>query len=271
MYKKMRDADQKDLDELNNKLDRNWELRQQMAREGTQLPQSALDLLETSGIQLDENGNPQVIDGRFDVPKPPGLGEAPTITPAAPVGADAPASAPAPAPGRGSGRNEGGQQMSFSPASGSGLTGDWAKAARAVAATESGPWGYDAMNQGGYDGGYGAINSGAYAERLGNGRPLTDMTINEVMQVQSGWNDRSITDKQWRDRGGVWAAGAYQFIPSTLASVVKKSGIDPNSKFDANTQDALFKFHAKQVGSFQPWWGTHGKGIEGEYAHLFRS
>ena len=255
MWKKMDDKEQLEIDKLNEKLDANFALRQQLAKQGNQLPQSALDLLDASGIKLDENGNPSVIPGHFDVEKPPGMQDAPTPTPAAPVGKT---------PETGSS----GQKVSFAPQSMS-LTGDWAAAAKAVGATEGGRWGYDAMNQGGYDGGYGAINSGSYAQKLGNGRPLTDLTINEVMAKQSGWNDRSITDQQWRDRGGLWAAGNYQFIPSTLASVVKKSGIDPNSKFDAKTQDALFKFHAKDVGSFQPWWGTHGKDLERQYAHLF--
>jgi len=154
------------------------------------------------------------------------------------------------------------------------LTGRNLEIAKAIGDTEGGKWGYDAVNQGGTHGGYKAINSGSYTD-LSGGTPLTSLSIAEVMQRQSGWNDRSITDAQWRASGKgkdskIWAAGYFQFIPSTLSSVVKSSGIDVNRKFDKAAQQELFYHHARNVGSFQPWWGTHGKGYETKYADFFK-
>ena len=246
MWKKMRDKDQKALDDLNDKLDRNFQQRQQMAMQGTQLPQSALDLLRESGIQLDESGNPSVMPGHFDVEKPPGMKDVPAPAPAAPV-----------------------QKMSYTPGSGQDyLTGDWLKAAQEVLSLEA-SGNYNAYNQGGRTE-FEPINSGDY--KADWGRDMTSMTINEVMEKQSGWNDRSITDAQWRASapGKIHAAGGFQFIGPTLPGVVRRAGIDPNSKFDIPTQQKLFKFHALEVGGFHPWSATKGKGLEQKYAHLFR-
>lgn len=154
------------------------------------------------------------------------------------------------------------------------LSGKNLEVAEAIGATEGGKWGYDAVNQGGTAGGYKSINPGDYTT-LSGGTPLTSLSIAEVMQRQSGWNDRSITDAQWRASGKgkdskIWAAGYFQFIPSTLQSVVKSSGIDVNRPFDKSAQQELFYHHARNVGSFQPWWGTHGKGYESKYGDFFK-
>jgi len=153
------------------------------------------------------------------------------------------------------------------------LSGRNLEIAEAIGRTEGGKWGYDAINQGGTHGGYKAINSGSYTALAGI--PLTSLTIKEVMERQSGWDDRSITDAQWRASGKgkdskIWAAGYFQFIPKTLKSVVSSSGIDVNRKFDKAAQQELFYHHARNVGSFQPWWGTHNKGYETKYADFFK-
>ena len=69
------------------------------------------------------------------------------------------------------------------------------------------------------------------------GRELTSMTIQEIMDLQS--DDGSLTNDQWRDQGRLHAVGRYQFIGSTLRSLVEKSGIDPNTQFVPEVQDAL--------------------------------
>ena len=83
---------------------------------------------------------------------------------------------------------------------------------------------YDAYNLGGSNGGrtpYGSgdSNDGRF------GKPLSQMTIAEVMQLGSS--------------GQIFAAGAYQFIPSTLRETVQYAGISPDTMFDAETQDFL--------------------------------
>ena len=81
---------------------------------------------------------------------------------------------------------------------------------------------YDAMNTGGEDEGrvaFGSANSKDVLEK-----PLTQMTLAEVMEVQ-------------KDR--VWAAGAYQIIPGTLKELVRQLGLDLDAKFDKQMQDSL--------------------------------
>lgn len=94
-----------------------------------------------------------------------------------------------------------------------------------VAAFESASHGeYDAMNTGGTGIGpnnqaYGSANS---CDVTGC---LSSMTIGEVMKLQS--------------QGKVFAAGRYQFIPSTLLETAKAMNIPLDTPFDAATQDAL--------------------------------
>ena len=95
-----------------------------------------------------------------------------------------------------------------------------------VAAVESESYGgYDAMNTGGSGWGtsntaYGSANSADVFDR-----PLSQMTLGEVMNLQRS--------------GQVFAAGRYQFIPETLEQTSRELGLDPNTPFDASTQDAL--------------------------------
>lgn len=125
-----------------------------------------------------------------------------------------------------------------------------------LAKYESGAWGYDAYNQGGADDGRRVVGkSGAYSQSgLGDGRALTQMTVAEVMQAQSGYNDGSITDAQWRAQGGIWTAGRYQFIGPTLKGLVERYGIPPNVLFDEKLQDYLALRYMQESG-ISPWVG----------------
>jgi hypothetical protein len=103
--------------------------------------------------------------------------------------------------------------------------------------------GYDAVNQYGADDGHSTGKElGMYSGRFSQmsqhgGRELTSLTIQEIMDLQS--DDGSMTNTQWRDQGRLHAVGRYQFIGSTLRSLVEKSGIDPNTRFVPQVQDAL--------------------------------
>lgn len=60
--------------------------------------------------------------------------------------------------------------------------------------------------------------------------PLSNMTIGEVMAVQKHYTDQGSPSS---------AAGAYQFLRPTLASLVKSGVVSLNDKFDQDTQDKL--------------------------------
>ena len=118
--------------------------------------------------------------------------------------------------------------------------------ASAVRQVEVGDLGYDGFNQFGDAGGHSNRGTGGrYGEKFGTS--LTSMSIADVMSKQSRHNDKSLSDTDWQSSGGIWAAGAYQFIPETLKGVVQRSGIDVNRPFDKTTQDELFKFHAGEI------------------------
>jgi len=176
----------------------------------------------------------------------------------------------------------GSQNMTFSPpqngggsnTSTSSLTGYWKTIADGVAQYESGQWGYDAFNQSGSKGGNSNDGTGgSYQQKFG--KNLTNMTIAEVMDLQSGnhdWNKYPTMDS-WYKAGKIHAAGRYQFIGDTLKGVVARSGIDVSRKFDASAQDELFKFHATEVGGLQPWVGAKHLGSQklSEYNSFIRN
>ena len=84
--------------------------------------------------------------------------------------------------------------------------------------------GYDSLNTGGTDGGHTAYGSSTGTKKFQ--KPLTEMTVEEVMNLQ---ND-----------GVLHATGRYQIIRSTLANVVRQVGLDPKTtKYDEATQDLL--------------------------------
>jgi hypothetical protein len=82
---------------------------------------------------------------------------------------------------------------------------------------ESGPDGYNAINQG-----TAGDTPGGSEAMLG--KPLTGMTVQEVMDQQ---------------KGDAFAVGAYQFIPETLARLVKNNNIDTSQPFSEELQNAL--------------------------------
>jgi hypothetical protein len=94
-----------------------------------------------------------------------------------------------------------------------------------IASVESAAHGeYEAMNTGGTGIG---VNNMAYgsANSCDVTGCLTGMTIGEVMNRQA--------------KGEIFAAGRYQFIPTTLRDTVNYMGISLDTPYDATTQDAL--------------------------------
>lgn len=138
------------------------------------------------------------------------------------------------------------------------LTGNKKFLADRIAGPESGLWGYDAFNQGGAAGGTQVLGkSGSHKKHFG--KALTSMTIGEVLQRQSGYNDKSISDEQWRANGGLHAVGRYQFIGPTLKDEVTRMGLSMDTPFNQKTQDDIFFSHAKRVGNISPWIGPSNK------------
>ncbi len=113
--------------------------------------------------------------------------------------------------------------------------GAWSYASNTISKFESASLGgYNAMNQGGTDGGRKAINGGDSNNILK--KPLTGMTVQEIMTAQ---------ELPEGNAGRIHAAGKLQFTKDTLKEFVKKAGIDPSDKFNETTQErlglALFK------------------------------
>jgi len=101
----------------------------------------------------------------------------------------------------------------------------------------------------GGEGGYESINRGNAGDSPGGaaayfGKNLTDMTVGEVMSLQS--------------QGKVFAVGKYQIIPDTMIGFVRNMNISMNDKFDATTQE---KFKDYVVNIKRP---EVGKYIRGE-------
>ena len=101
----------------------------------------------------------------------------------------------------------------------------------------------------GGEGGYESINRGNAGDSPGGaaayfGKNLTDMTVGEVMSLQS--------------QGKVFAVGKYQIIPKTMIGFVRNMNISMNDKFDATTQE---KFKDYVVNIKRP---EVGKYIRGE-------
>jgi hypothetical protein len=150
---------------------------------------------------------------------------------------------------------------------GSALTGNSKILADKIAGPESGDWGYDAFNQGGAKGGREILGKyGSHKEKFG--KSLTSMTLGEVLQRQSGYDDYSITDQQWRDNDGLHAVGRYQFIGPTLKEEVTKMGLPMDTPFNEATQDAIFLSHAKRIGNISPWIGPSDQYDASETAYL---
>ena len=121
---------------------------------------------------------------------------------------------------------------------------------------ESGKFGFDAVNQGGSDGGL-SIPQGFYSGAFSGmkqhgGKKLTDLTLGEVMELQRDPGKSVMSDAQWVSSGKLHAAGGYQFIGSTLKDEVTKMGLDLNLKFTPQLQAAIAKSHATRLGGISP-------------------
>lgn len=102
--------------------------------------------------------------------------------------------------------------------------------------------GYDSLNTGGSTGGHVAHGSGTGLEKFG--RPLVEMTVGEVMDMQA--------------RGVLHATGRYQIIGSTLRGLVSRGKASRSDLYDQATQDKLAialihgragKFFSGEVGA----------------------
>jgi hypothetical protein len=76
--------------------------------------------------------------------------------------------------------------------------------------------GYDSMNQG-------EGRPGTGSQKFG--RPLTQMRVSEILSLGAS--------------NSIYAAGRYQFIPSTLRGLVNRGVVSPNDPFNEQTQDKL--------------------------------
>jgi hypothetical protein len=75
------------------------------------------------------------------------------------------------------------------------------------------------------EGTYTSVNRGRAGDTPGGQANLTSLPLSQIMERQR--------------RGDLFAVGAYQFIPDTLAGAVKGAGIDPNTPFSPQVQDRL--------------------------------
>jgi hypothetical protein len=75
------------------------------------------------------------------------------------------------------------------------------------------------------EGSYTSINRGVAGDTPGGDPSLTSKTIAQILAAQK--------------KGTKFAVGAYQFIPQTLEGTVRRSGLDPNTRFTPQVQDQL--------------------------------
>lgn len=78
------------------------------------------------------------------------------------------------------------------------------------------------------------------------GKKVTEMTINEVLDFQdpNGAYGQSVKKQIGRVSTPV---GKYQFVGSTLRTVVQEMGLDPNEKFTPEMQDKIYNYHIRKV------------------------
>ena len=102
---------------------------------------------------------------------------------------------------------------------------------------ESPQAGYDAINRG-----KGGDTPGGAAKFLG--KPLTQMTLGEIKQYQN---------LPLNDPKGIFAAGKYQFIPTTLVQAAIDAGVSDDMVFNEAVQDRIFFVHLDKYGAYGPW------------------
>lgn len=79
------------------------------------------------------------------------------------------------------------------------------------------------------------VHGGSY--KAATGRPITDMTISEVLAAGQGTG---------MDKARIYVAGKYQFATETLRGLVRAEGIPLSTKFTPEVQDMLFSAHLKR-------------------------
>jgi murein DD-endopeptidase MepM/ murein hydrolase activator NlpD len=127
----------------------------------------------------------------------------------------------------------------------------------------AGAGGYNAVNQIGIRGGRGVMGYSGDFTRMPQhgGRPLTDLTIAEIMALQA--KRPGMSNQEWIRQGRLHAVGRYQFIGGTLPGVVKRSGIPINAKFTPEVQDLLALQYLKEAG-IGAWIGPSDKATREE-------
>lgn len=108
-----------------------------------------------------------------------------------------------------------------------------------------GAGGYNAVNQGGADGGNTVLGYSGHYAKLG-GSDLTDLSVAEIMELQR--EDGRSWDS-WFASGKLHAVGRYQFIGSTLANIVRAMGIDGSAKFTPELQDQMALWLLRNAGN----------------------
>lgn len=80
-----------------------------------------------------------------------------------------------------------------------------------------------------------------YGARVRPGKRPTQMTIGEIFR----WIEQT--------PGQPHAIGRYQFIPATLRSLVRETGLDPRTRFSPDVQDLLADILLEDAGC-RPFW-----------------
>lgn len=149
---------------------------------------------------------------------------------------------------------------SFGPSQSSNLSDPVLRRAADITSNyeSAGSGGYNAVNQGGEEGGT-KIPEGFYsgdfrAMKQHKGRALTDLTIGEIMDLQADPGGSRMSNAEWVKQGKLHAVGRYQFIGKTLRGLVERLGISRSAKFTPELQDRLFLSLLKSGGPGQ-WVG----------------
>jgi hypothetical protein len=125
------------------------------------------------------------------------------------------------------------QSFKFTPVQAKGLA--------EIRRVESGPFGYNAYNLGGKTE-FEPIGSGSAADGKQYGKPLTEMTINEIDALGQA--------------GEIHATGAYQFTHNTgsFKEAAQFAGLSGNDKFTPENQDAMALAFGQRYG-WERWSG----------------
>jgi murein DD-endopeptidase MepM/ murein hydrolase activator NlpD len=156
------------------------------------------------------------------------------------------------------------ESMQQKPSGGVNLSSTQKQALGILSKYESaGSGGYNAVNQIGIKGGRGVMGYSGDFTRMSQhgGRPLTDLTIAEIMALQA--KRPGMSNQEWIRQGRLHAVGRYQFIGGTLPGVVKRSGIPINAKFTPEVQDLLALQYLKEAG-IGAWIGPSDKATREE-------